>query len=897
MSSKSHVCFLNMRGLSHSASRAKLRTLLPILATHRLPFVLLCESHLDGIQWSAFNHCNHQWQGYCLAMPGSNSKELGLLVQKALCEQFSFEVVPLEGLPSTALLLKILNNIEFRLLLTRAPNQNSLKRAYFTTITQCLKTLDDPSVIVVGDFKCVLDPRDRSTQTTLSSEPGAKELVSLLEVTYGQDAWLRLRRNRDPGFTYVSSSHNHQSRIDRIYLPGLRSTLEVAQRKRACRLNTRIKTLLNRCNKAKAKGLDTAATLEELASAYDSLEALRASSDLSQSYDSMETSSIPTLIMTYVCGGPRNSLTHLDKPITEEEVHRSIFSLKNGKAPGPDGLGIEFYKATADQKVWRSYSSRKETQPCCKIIVLFRYLMWDYEIYSKLLALRLAPAILDRIRPSQTAFLPGHDIGTSIRDVQMTLHYLKATDSPGICLFLDQGVLRSLRGLYRKAQSTFLVNGQACAKFQALLEDNATIRLTLPTAPKMKYTMFAGDTASGARFNTAKTEVLSTGDVGLKPSELPEPAGQRTPRWRIGVPVGCELDFESTWAPTLRKLVASTKALHLSTLSVKGRIMALRTLVLPKALFLARYLYISSSKLHSIESLLAKLIWNDGRSKAAQDILGLPIQEGGLGFHRLSIMIRAIRLREMRSFRLNLDVRWVQIFMYLWKLQVSKGKGIPWASIQNYLVDLWLQTATGLRSMQNCWPQFWIRTHVDWVSSAGPQFSKFTLVALNWDYPLWYTHLTAFGPSRVWSTIRLGIIASLPVYWSEIIFPEGNWRPDAFAKCSAPTKTMFIRVLTRDVSLQTRQSLFWPCRSTSVATAVSIVNGKPLDWGSVTSPYMAYRPMVQSNLALLPSYPNLPQNLAPHHPRAFVHPWCVVWRLPIANSVRLFIWELQEAPP
>lgn len=34
----------------------------------------------------------------------------------------------------------------------------------------------------------------------------------------------------------------------------------------------------------------------------------------------------------------------LNKPITKEKVLEAIKSLKGGKAPGPDGFGLEFYK-------------------------------------------------------------------------------------------------------------------------------------------------------------------------------------------------------------------------------------------------------------------------------------------------------------------------------------------------------------------------------------------------------------------------------------------------------------------------------------------------------------------------------------------------------------------------
>lgn len=44
-------------------------------------------------------------------------------------------------------------------------------------------------------------------------------------------------------------------------------------------------------------------------------------------------------------GLTKASVKHLKELFTSEEVLRSIKSLKSGKSPGPDGLGIEIYKS------------------------------------------------------------------------------------------------------------------------------------------------------------------------------------------------------------------------------------------------------------------------------------------------------------------------------------------------------------------------------------------------------------------------------------------------------------------------------------------------------------------------------------------------------------------------
>jgi len=41
----------------------------------------------------------------------------------------------------------------------------------------------------------------------------------------------------------------------------------------------------------------------------------------------------------------RSSTWNIDGPITIEDIKKTISSTKNNKAPGPDGIPIEFYKA------------------------------------------------------------------------------------------------------------------------------------------------------------------------------------------------------------------------------------------------------------------------------------------------------------------------------------------------------------------------------------------------------------------------------------------------------------------------------------------------------------------------------------------------------------------------
>ena len=76
--------------------------------------------------------------------------------------------------------------------------------------------------------------------------------------------------------------------------------------------------------------------LKELNSFYESLYHDNEQYNEDQSYDFIQSMSLPTINET-----PK---TQSDTPITEHECLQAIFQLANNRSPGPDGFAVEFYK-------------------------------------------------------------------------------------------------------------------------------------------------------------------------------------------------------------------------------------------------------------------------------------------------------------------------------------------------------------------------------------------------------------------------------------------------------------------------------------------------------------------------------------------------------------------------
>ena len=97
-----------------------------------------------------------------------------------------------------------------------APNKVAARRHMFTRMSDILNELPAP-YIIMGDWNCVLEARDRSTgRVELGS--GRVELSMLCKRFDLHDTFRSLHPNK-PAFTYIKSGEaGHQSRLDRIYV-------------------------------------------------------------------------------------------------------------------------------------------------------------------------------------------------------------------------------------------------------------------------------------------------------------------------------------------------------------------------------------------------------------------------------------------------------------------------------------------------------------------------------------------------------------------------------------------------------------------------------------------------------------------------------------------------------
>jgi hypothetical protein len=150
----------------------------------------------------------------------------------------------------------------------------------------------------------------------------------------------------------------------------------------------------------------------------------------------------------------------LEAPISLEQIQKAMYSMAQGKSPGPDGLGAEFYHALGPLIASPLHqmlleAQRKGVLPSAfasgDIAVLYKkgdprdvrnyrpitLLQVDYKIYSKILVRRMKTVIDSFVSKEQLGFVPNRNIAEATHLTKLIQKYLDDKDKDGFILALD----------------------------------------------------------------------------------------------------------------------------------------------------------------------------------------------------------------------------------------------------------------------------------------------------------------------------------------------------------------------------------------------------------------------------------------------------------------------------
>jgi len=156
----------------------------------------------------------------------------------------------------------------------------------------------------------------------------------------------------------------------------------------------------------------------------------------------------------------REDNLNLNRPVTEEEVNEVLKDMQNGKAPGPDGFNVDFFKAcwnivkqdilnivedsrgskTILKALNTSFISLIPKQDLAHTVDKYRPIALCnvvYKIISKVVANRLKPLLPSLASEEQSGYVEGRQILDNIIQAHEVVHMLTNKKQAGMIMQLD----------------------------------------------------------------------------------------------------------------------------------------------------------------------------------------------------------------------------------------------------------------------------------------------------------------------------------------------------------------------------------------------------------------------------------------------------------------------------
>lgn len=154
-------------------------------------------------------------------------------------------------------------------------------------------------------------------------------------------------------------------------------------------------------------------------------------------------------------------------------------------------------------------------------------------------------------------------------------------------------------------------------------------------------------TYSGLSLNLSKTFGLNLGEVKLT-SDLARGIEWRDSLHILGITFSKNTsekkDYDLNFAPCLRKMEQICKDWARRTISLKGKVVLLNTLILPVIYFQATMLAVSQRVHNEVNRIISSFLWSGKKPKISQKCLELPTSQGGLGLHNFRNRIASSKM-------------------------------------------------------------------------------------------------------------------------------------------------------------------------------------------------------------------------------------------------------------
>ena len=169
---------------------------------------------------------------------------------------------------------------------------------------------------------------------------------------------------------------------------------------------------------------------------------------------------------------------------------------------------------------------------------------------------------------------------------------------------------------------------------------------------------------SGLKLNLNKTEIIPIGRNANKTIILPENLKsiqiKKGPFKALGVwySINEEESINLNFAERIKNIQQLTNIWSGRLLSLKGKIMILKTLVLPQIQFLLGMIYVQEKTLIEIDKIFFKFLWNGKPAKIKKTTIIAPVNEGGLGMIDIHAVHAAAKCSWLKRLYNPIDAKW-----------------------------------------------------------------------------------------------------------------------------------------------------------------------------------------------------------------------------------------------
>lgn len=206
-------------------------------------------------------------------------------------------------------------------------------------------------------------------------------------------------------------------------------------------------------------------------------------------------------------------------------------------------------------------------------------------------------------------------------------------------------------------------------KLSQYADDTSSLLIGDDSIVSLFETLELFERVSGAKINQSKTKALWLGsNIGRQdnPFDLDWSSSSIE---ILGLPFGNFSSLSDTlWDLKISSIRKSLKPWFKSNLTLKGKVVVIRQLTLPKIAYAASIYPPSKHHVSSLTRVIEDFIWSFKRPKIPTRILCLPVKRGGLGLPDISVYIKALTLVWVKQAFCSDSSHWLVFFFHFLNL-------------------------------------------------------------------------------------------------------------------------------------------------------------------------------------------------------------------------------------